>query len=137
MSAVLALALLLDATPAATDNAFGDRVMQGKMIEAGPTGPAYQKALWSKIGDPTTDALKGCITSNEPADRSPFTLVADVQANGKPTRIEVLPPTPVATCLAGQFATWALPAPPAKPSPYTIEIDFSMPQNAKSQNAKH
>jgi len=133
MSAVLALTMLLGATPAAADNSFANRVMQGKMIEAGTTGPAYQKALWGKIGDPTTDALKGCIASNAPADKSPFTLVADVQASGKPTRIEVLPPTPVATCLAGQFATWTLPAPPAKPSPYTIEIDFSITQNAQKQ----
>lgn len=121
-----AFAMLLAAAPGAVDDSFSDRVTQGKLAEASATGPAYQKALWSRIGNPTTDALKGCIASNAPADKSPFTLVADVRADGKPARIEVLPPTPVATCMAGQFAGWTLPAPPKQPAPYPIEIDFSI-----------
>jgi hypothetical protein len=121
-----ALAMLLAAAPGAADSTFNDRMTQGKLAEAAATGPAYQKALWGKIGNPTTDALKGCIASNAPANKSPFTLVADILPDGKPARIEVLPPTPVANCMAGQFAGWTLPAPPKQPAPYPIEIDFSI-----------
>jgi hypothetical protein len=124
MTALIALALLLGA-PQGTD-AFPARVTRAKAVEASPAGAAYQKALWSRIGNPATDAYKGCLASNAPADRTPFTLVADVGADGRPRRIEVRPATPVATCMAGQFATWTLPDPPAQPAPYPIEIDFSV-----------
>ena len=63
-----------------------------------------------------TDTLKGCIASKHPADKSPFTLVADIGPDGRPARIEVQPQTPLATCLAGQFAAWTLPPPPAHAS---------------------
>lgn len=122
----LAVALLLAATGGPPGQDFSARVTQGRLAEAAASGPAYQKQLWNRIGDPTTTALKGCIARHAPADKSPFTLVADLRANGQPTRIEVLPPTPVATCMAGQFAGWTLPPPPATPAPYPIEIDFSI-----------
>jgi hypothetical protein len=123
MTAVLALALLFGASH---EGGFPARVTQARLIEAGAAGTAYQKVLWKQIGNPTTDAYKGCLASNAPADRTPFTLVADVGADGKPHHVEVMPATPVATCMAGQFATWTLPRPPAKPVPYPIEIDFSV-----------
>ncbi|MEW9622914.1 peptidase C13 [Rhodanobacter geophilus] len=122
----LAFALLLGATPANGAIDFETRVHQAKMAEAAATGPAYQKALWGKIGNPTTDAYKGCLASNAPADKSPFTLVLDVDAHGKPQHIAVQPASKVATCMAGQFAGWTLPPPPVSPSPYPLEIDFSV-----------
>ncbi|GAB3779198.1 peptidase C13 [Dyella agri] len=125
MSIPVALALLLGAAPVAAGNDFEARVHQAKMAEAAATGPAYQKALWGKIGNPTTDAYKSCLASNHD-DKSPFTLVLDVDAHGKPQRIAVQPATPVAACLASQFASWMLPAPPASPVPYPLEIDFSV-----------
>ncbi|HEX7731642.1 MAG TPA: peptidase C13 [Rhodanobacter sp.] len=126
MSIVLAFALLLGATPAHGGDDFETRVQQAKMAEAAATGPAYQKALWGKIGNPTTDAYKGCLAADKPADKSPFTLVLDVDAHGRPQRIAVRPASKVATCMAGQFAGWTLPVPPAAPAPYPLEIDFSV-----------
>lgn len=126
MSIAIAIALLLGATPANGGADFEARVHQAKMAEAAATGPAYQKVLWGKIGNPTTDAYKGCLAGNKPADKSPFTLVLDVDAHGKPQRIVVQPASKVATCMAGQFASWTLPTPPASPSPYPLEIDFSV-----------
>lgn len=124
MIPTFALALLL-ATP--QDGAtFAARVAQAKALEARADGTAYQKALWGRIGNPTTDAYRGCLASNAPADKSPFTLVADVGADGRLRHIEVRPATPVATCMAGQFGSWNLPRPPAHPAPYPIEIDFSV-----------
>lgn len=125
MANLLALALLLAPAAVPADD-FHHRMLQGRLAEADTSGSTYQKALWAKIGDPMTDTLKGCIASNAPADKSPFTLVADVQADGKPARIDVQPQTPLATCLAGQFATWHLPTPPRAPAPYPIEIDVSI-----------
>ena len=126
MPASLVLALLLGNAPASPDDGFDMRVHAAKMAEAAATGPAYQKTLWGRIGNPTTDAYKGCLASNKPADKSPFTLVLDLDAQGKPQRIAVQPATPVARCMAGQFAAWTFPAPPASPRPYPLEIDFSV-----------
>ncbi|MBV8157425.1 MAG: peptidase C13 [Dyella sp.] len=123
MSILLALALQL--SPGATTD-FHTRVSQAKLAEGAATGPAYQKQMWERIGNPTTDAYKACLASNTPADKSPFTLVANVRADGRLTDIEVQPATLVATCMAGQYASWVLPAPPASPAPYPIEIDFSI-----------
>jgi hypothetical protein len=128
MLIVLAFALLTGAPPAAPTDTFNARVMRGKMVEAGSTGPAYQKQFWAKTGNPMTDALRGCIASNIPADKSPFTLVADISPDGHPLNVEVRAPTPIAKCLAGQFSTWTFPAPPKLPDStnYPIEIDVSM-----------
>lgn len=126
MPNAFAIALLLAplVAPPATD--FHDRVTQGRLAEAAATGPAYQKTLWGQIGDPMTDAMKTCIKRLPRPDKSPFTLVADVGADGHPARIDVQPRTPLADCLATTFAGWTLPAPPKTPAPYPIEIDVSI-----------
>ncbi|WP_199098568.1 peptidase C13 [Dyella sp. ASV21] len=123
MSVLLALALQLssDVSPD-----FQERVSQAKLAEGAAVGPAYQKQMWDRIGNPTTDAYKSCIASNAPADKSPFTLVADVLPDGRLARLQVQPQTAVAKCMAGQVSSWVLPAPPARPAPYPIEIDFSV-----------
>jgi hypothetical protein len=129
MSIILAFALQLATVPhAGADDTFAARVTRGKLVEAGASGPAYQKALWAQITDPTTVALKGCLASNAPADKSPFTLVADVQPDGRPTRVAAEPSTPVANCLAGWLASLILPVPPklAGGTAYPIEIDVSI-----------
>jgi hypothetical protein len=118
------LALALQLSPA-TGTGFQTRATQAKLAEGASTGPAYQKLMWGQIGDPTTDAYKSCLGSSAAADKGPFTLVADVLADGRLARIEVQPQTVVAKCMAGQFASWVLPAPPVKPRPYPIVIDFS------------
>lgn len=125
MTALLALVLLLSPATTGGDD-FHDRVTQGRLAEAAATGAAYQKALWAKIGNPMTEALKACIARNAPTDKSPFTLVADVGADGRPAHIDVQPATPLATCLASSFVTWTLPVPPKQPAPYPVEIDVSI-----------
>jgi hypothetical protein len=128
MHVVIAFALLAGAQPATSADAFATRVQRAKMIEASSSGPAYQKQFWAKTGNPMTDTLKSCLASNAPADKSPFTLVADISPDGHPLNVEVRAPTPVAKCLAGQFAAWTFPAPPKLPDTvnYPIEIDVSM-----------
>ena len=121
----LALALLLATIPTHTGDDFATRVQQAKLAEAATTGPAYQKALWDQIGNPTTAAYNACLKANR-NDTTPFTLVLDLDAHGKPQRIDVQPALPIATCMAGRFAGWAFPAPPAAPAPYPLEIDFSV-----------
>ncbi|WP_445144900.1 peptidase C13 [Dyella sp. Tek66A03] len=123
MSVLLALALQL--SPAAGAD-FHARITQAKLAEGAATGAAYQKQVWDRIGHPTTDAYKSCIDSNKPTDKGPFTLVADVMPDGRLVQIDVQPQTAVAKCMAGQFANWMLPEPPAQPKPYPIEIDFSI-----------
>ncbi|MFC5436672.1 peptidase C13 [Rhodanobacter umsongensis] len=128
MSIILALALLLASPSAARDDGFGARVLRGRLVEAGPTGAAYQKALWQQINDPAAAALKGCIARHAPADKSPFTVVANVLPDGKPDQVQAQPGTPVAQCFADWLATNTLPAPPALASEpaYPIEIDVSI-----------
>ncbi|HEY4092560.1 MAG TPA: peptidase C13 [Luteibacter sp.] len=105
---------------------FDARVQAAKALETNAEGKAFQAKLWDKIGNPSTDALKGCIKSNAPADTQAFTLAAAVDAEGQTSHVVVQPATPVATCFAGQFSTWSLPAPPKTPRPYPIEIDITM-----------
>jgi hypothetical protein len=128
MPALLALALLLGAPQGMSGDSFAARVMQGRLVEAGNTGAAYQKQLWERINDPFAAALKACIVSNTPADKSPFTVVADLSPDGKPSRIDVQPATPVANCLAASLGKMTLPAPPKLPDSvtYPIEIDISI-----------
>lgn len=123
MSVLLAIAMQL--SPAASAD-FQARVSQAKLAEGAAAGPAYQKQMWDRIGNPTTDAYKSCLASSAPADKTPFTLVADVLADGRLNRIEVQPQTAVATCMAGQISSWTLPIPPGQPKPYPVEIDFSI-----------
>ncbi len=122
MSLVLAIALQL--SPGAGD--FRARVTQAKLAEGAATGPAYQKQLWDRIGNTTTDAYKICVANKSAAEKAPFTLVANVLADGRLAQIAVQPETPVAQCMASQFASLTVAAPPAKPVPYPIEIDFSV-----------
>lgn len=124
MLAPLTVALLLAPAPLADD--FHDRVTRGRLAEAAASGPAYQKRLWAQIGDPMTDALTTCLRTLGQPDKAPFTLVADIAADGRPTRLEVQPRTPLAECLADRFAGWTMPAPPETPAPYPIEIDVSI-----------
>jgi hypothetical protein len=128
MLTVIALALLAGAQPATTGDTFAERVHRAKILEASGTGPAYQKQFWDQTRQPMTETLRGCITSNAPADKSPFTLVADISPDGHPLNVEVRAPTPVARCLAGQFSVWTFPKPPKASDSidYPIEIDVSM-----------
>jgi hypothetical protein len=123
MSVLLALALQL--SPAAGAD-FHGRVTEAKLAEGAAAGAAYQKQLWDRISTQTTDAYKACVNSNKPTDKGPFTLVANVLPDGRLAQIDVQPQTAVAQCMAGQFASWMVPAPPAQPKPYPIEIDFSI-----------
>ncbi len=137
LALLLGTPMALSATPATPATAvasaapaasFTARVLRGKLIEAGSTGPAYQKALWAQLNGPTTDALKTCIRDNAPADKSSFTLVADVRHDGTPGALEVQPATSVATCFATWFGSTTLPPPPTLPDTptYLIEIDVSI-----------
>ena len=125
MSPAIALALLLGASPAAGRHDFDARVHAAKMAEAAATGPAYQKSLWGRIDGSTAAAYKACLNRSK-NDKTPFTLVLDVDAHGKPQNLGVQPATAVATCMATHFAELTLPAPPATPAPYPLEIDFSV-----------
>ncbi|MGO4701626.1 peptidase C13 [Dyella sp. 2RAB6] len=124
MTSLLFLALL--STPGLPADDFSTRVQQAKLTEAAKGGSEYQKAMWAAIGDRTTDALKACITSLPKPNKTPFTLVAEVHPDGSLGRVEVRAPTDVATCLLSSFANWKLPAPPASPAPYPIEVDFTI-----------
>lgn len=133
MSIVLAVALLLGGTPNAAasappDNSFAARVLRGKLVETGSTGPAYQKRMWEQLNTPLTDALKGCIASHAPANKAPFTVVLNVASDGALSDVEAQPATPVADCMVAWFRTTKLPAPPALPNAtsYPLEIDVSI-----------
>lgn len=128
MLALFAFALLLGAPQTPPDDSFAARVLHGKLVEAGAGGQAYQKQMWDRINDPVTALLKACIASNAPADKSPFTVVADVLPDGQPGRVEAQPATPVASCFASGFGKIALPAPPklADGAVYPIEVDVSI-----------
>jgi len=124
MTSLLFLALL--SAPGMPADDFSTRVQQAKLTEGAKDGADYQKKLKAAIWDRTNEVLLACIASLPKPDRSPFTLVADVRADGSLGRVEVRAPTDVATCLLSRFATWKVPAPPASPAPYPIEVDFTL-----------
>lgn len=133
MSIVLAVALLLGGTPSgaastAPDNSFAARVLRGKLVEAGSTGPTYQKLMWEQLNAPLTGALKGCIAVQSPADKAPFTVVLNVDSDGALSDVEAQPATPVAECVTAWFRTIKLPVPPTLPTMtnYPLEIDVSI-----------
>lgn|SRR5690348_7382369 len=128
MLIALAFALMLASPPAAPEDSFSARVLRGRMVEAGPGGAAYQKALWQQINDPAAVALKSCLDRHAPADKSPFTVVANVLPDGKPAQVQARPATPVADCFADWLGTNTLPPPPALATEpvYPIEIDVSI-----------
>ena len=128
MSLILSLALLLGAPSAQPADTFAARVTQGKLVEAGPTGAGYQKTLWHQLDGPVTAALKTCIASHAPADKSPFTVVANIRPDGAPRRVEAQPATPLADCFARWLSTQTLPPPPklSDTIDYPIEIDVSI-----------
>jgi hypothetical protein len=128
MSLILSLALLLGAPSAQPADTFAARVTHGKLVEVGPTGPAYQKTLWRQLDGPVTAALKSCIARHAPADKSPFTVVADIRPDGAPRRVDAQPATPLASCFARWLATQTLPPPPrlGDTTDYPIEIDVSI-----------
>ena len=128
MSFILSLALLLGAPSAQPADSFAARVLRGKLVEVGPTGPGYQKVLWHQLDGPVTAALKTCIASHAPADKSPFTVVADIRPDGAPSRVVAQPATPLADCFARWLATQTLPPPPrlTDTTDYPIEIDVSI-----------
>jgi hypothetical protein len=129
MLGVIAIALLMGAPQAAatSDDAFSERVQHGHMAEGAASGPAYQKQLWTKIGNPMTDTYRGCLASNA-GDKTPFTLVSDISPDGHPLNVEVRAPIPIAKCVAAQFSSWTFPAPPKFPGAvnYPIVIDMSV-----------
>lgn len=124
-SALAGLCLLVAGTAAADDD-FAARVQQARLAEAATTGSAWQKALWTQIGTATGGAYKTCLAASTPPDMTPFTLVFALDAHGQPQRVAVQPAIPVAECMAKTFAGWTFPKPPASPTPYPVEIDFSV-----------
>lgn len=129
--AFIALALLFAAITAHASDDFAARVQQAKLAEAASTGPAYQKAFWGQIGNATGQAYKTCLAATTPPDHTPFTLVFALDAHGAPQRLATMPAMPVADCMAKTFAGWTFPKPPASPTPYPVEIDFSVGSDGK------
>lgn len=76
ISAFVLASIPLFAVAGATD--FGARVQRAKLIEASPEGDAYQKKLWSSIGNQTATAMQECFPRKAKADTDEFTLVGDV-----------------------------------------------------------
>lgn len=127
MSIRLAVAtLLLVTTPAWAGDHFAERVQQAKLAEGAAAGTAYQKALWAQIGTATGAAYKACLAASKPQDKTPFTLVFDLDAHGAPHALAAQPAIPVAQCMVKTFAGWTFPAPPTTPAPYPLEIEFSV-----------
>jgi hypothetical protein len=130
MPSVLLAAALWGAMQAtAVDAAFDQRVQQGRQAELGPVGQAYQARLWARLNPLATTALTDCLTSLPAPDKAPFTLVADLDEQGRPQQLQERPPTPLAACFAQRFAGMLLPLPPASSGAgYPIEIDISITQ---------
>jgi hypothetical protein len=128
MPSVLIVAALWGALQAAAPaDAFDRRVQQGRQAEQDSTGQAYQARLWARLNPLMTNALTNCLASLPAPDKAPFTLVADIDPQGRPWQVQVRPQTSVASCFAPRFAGMTLPAPPPiERAGYPIEIDITL-----------
>jgi hypothetical protein len=103
--------LLLTLAMAASASDFSARERTGKAASASPEGQSYQKSWGQVIGA----AMHACIPvgSESPSNNGKFAFVANINAAGIVSAVEVQPVTTVSNCFAKQFAASTLQPPPA------------------------
>jgi len=116
---LLLLPLALATQAHATD--FATRVAAAKAATTTIEGFAYDTAMAPAIHH----VLVPCVPKGtDPARGGEFVLVADVDAAGRPSRIDARPSTPMSRCFAGGFGALRLPSPPKRPSPYPVVVEM-------------
>lgn len=102
--------------------AFEARIAAAQAAIATREGFAYDTALVPAIHH----ALLPCVPPGaDPARGGGFTLVADVDANGRLHAVDVRPATPIARCFARSFGATRLRPPPAAPRPRPVVVRMS------------
>lgn len=116
MKPLLTLALILSLSTPAWADTFAARLAQAQQAaSATPAGTAYDQGLNRYL----PPAVHQCITpQNMSAHLGSFTLVADVDNQGRINNIDVAPPTQAAWCFANALANQTLPIPPQNTNPH-------------------
>src|SRR6266478_2114449 len=113
MRGFLLALLLLPAVATGVD--FAAREKAGKDALASAEGQKYEASWGEVIGA----VLRSCVSpgSTSPANLGKFTFVADVDAAGGVSSVDVSPSTEVSRCFAKRFGASRLPPPPSSSRP--------------------
>lgn len=120
---LLAHAGLSSAAPAPT---FEERLERARAAERNPAFKPYLQAMGARLGQYMGNGVQNCLIKVQNPDLSPFILVADINKNGEPIKIDVKPRNAMSECFAGAFKFMPFP----KPAPYVkadeVPIFFDM-----------
>ncbi len=108
---------------------FAARVIRAEALERTPTGRGYFEQLDAKAPRFMNDALTACQSAQKPGIPPKFTLVMDVQADGRVANVAVQPTNAWTGCIARQGgATFKLPPPPQAggKAGYPMVIEFEI-----------
>jgi len=111
MKKIILIALFLPMVANAADFAAREKIGKGTLATA--EGQKYE-ARWGEV---MGAVMRACIPpgSSSSANLGKFTFVANVDAVGNVSSVEVSPKTKVSHCFAQQFASSRLPPPPSSP----------------------
>lgn len=112
------LATLLAALPAACGPSLATRYETGNQALSAGDGAMY----FLMISPALQRALNECIPSGTTGASPMIVLVADVTADGVPTRLDIEPDSPGTECLAQRLTEKPLPRPPLAPGATTFPI---------------
>jgi len=105
---------------------FDARVQLAIAAESDERFKTYRPAMLRRNGRYLARTMRSCIAASPKPEKKTVTLVADINAEGKATGIEVKPENAVAGCYASGFAAASYPKPPAYPGregfPVTMKI---------------
>jgi hypothetical protein len=105
---------------------FEERVVAANAVESSPTYASYRAEMFKPIGSDLASAVKECLDSTPGSVTTPFTLVADLSADGVPLRVEVKPKIATSACIAGKLRKLRFPAPPQIPARKGYPIVLNM-----------
>ena len=108
---------------------FAARVIRAEALERTPTGRGYFEQLDAKAPRFMNEALTACQSAQKPGIPPKFTLVMDVQADGRVANVAVQPTNAWTGCIARQGgATFKLPPPPQAggKAGYPMVIEFEI-----------
>jgi len=117
--------MLVSVVAVASDD-FDQRVAIAKALEDTPQGQAYDQILYGAIGEHIKKTMWRCFPSDKKADTEHFTLIADILANGKVSRVQVRPETEMSRCFGEGFADAPFPELPKYATGGSLPIFIKM-----------
>lgn len=106
-----------------TPSAFAERKAKAEAVERTHGASQYWRSgLFPRLAPQMHAALQACLQA-ENADRKTFTLLADVEASGKLSKVDVYPETNTAKCFSVRASKFVVDPPPSTlPCPFPVVV---------------